>query len=48
MESQIGKIIGMSQQGVSKLLKRVWAKLAEELKEYSGKPVFAGFPFDQK
>jgi butyrate kinase len=20
----------------------------EELKEYSGKPVFAGFPFDQK
>lgn len=33
-ESQIGKIIGMSQQGVSKLMKRVWKKLAKELKDY--------------
>lgn len=33
-ESQIGKKIGMSQQGAGKLLKRVWKKLEKELKDY--------------
>jgi RNA polymerase sigma factor (sigma-70 family) len=33
-QAQIGKEIGMSQQGASKLLQRVFAKLAVELEEY--------------
>lgn len=33
-ESQIGKKIGMSQQGAGKLLKRVWKKLEKELKDF--------------
>ena len=33
-ESEIGNVIGMTQQGAGKLLDRVWKKLAEELKEY--------------
>ena len=33
-ESQIGDAIGMSQQGAGKLLKRVFAKLKKELRDY--------------
>lgn len=33
-ESQVGTSIGMSQQGAGKLLKRVFAKLKKELREF--------------